>query len=68
MHDFKTPRWVEKQRRVDPDEPLHERDRRTYVEPKQAVVVAINGKFSLLAIGTQGCVYLNHLLLASTLA
>lgn len=54
VHNFDTPRWVQKQRKLDPDEPLHERDRRLYVEPRTAVVVAVNGKFSLLAIGMLG--------------
>lgn len=51
MHDFEAPRWVQKQRRVDPDEPLHERNR-VYEEPRRAVAIAINGTFSLIAIGT----------------
>jgi hypothetical protein len=55
VHDFETPRWVQKQRRIDPDEPLHERNR-VYEEPRRAVAIAINGTFSLIAIGTYGCV------------
>ena len=51
MHDFETPRWVQKQRRIDPDEPLHEHSR-VYEEPRRAVAIAINGTFSLIAIGT----------------
>ncbi|KAF8078253.1 RIC1-domain-containing protein [Lyophyllum atratum] len=51
VHDFETPRWVQKQRCVDPDEPLHERNR-VYEEPRRAVAMAINGKFSFIAIGT----------------
>ncbi|PBL00950.1 RIC1-domain-containing protein [Armillaria gallica] len=54
VHDFPTPRWVQKQRRVDPSEPLHERNRRAYVEPKQAVCVALNSRFSLIAVGMLG--------------
>jgi RAB6A-GEF complex partner protein 1 len=57
VHDFETPRWVQKQRRIDPDEPLHERDR-VYEEPKRAVAIAINGTFSLIAIGTYRFVHL----------
>ncbi|KAF9458722.1 RIC1-domain-containing protein [Collybia nuda] len=51
VHNFKTPRWVQKQRRIDPDEHPHERDR-VYEEPQRAVAIAINGKFSLIAVGT----------------
>jgi hypothetical protein len=54
VHDFETPKWFQKQRRVDPAEPLHERERKVYEEPRRAVAVAINGKFSLVAIGTHG--------------
>ncbi|KAK7468553.1 WD40 repeat protein [Stygiomarasmius scandens] len=54
VHDFDTPKWVQKQRRIDPDEPLHQRDRKVYVEPKRAVTVAVNAKFSLLAVGMLG--------------
>jgi len=54
IHDFVTPRWVQKQRVVDPDEPLHQRSRRVYVEPKRAVCVAVNGKFTLVAVGMLG--------------
>ncbi|KAK0465224.1 RIC1-domain-containing protein [Desarmillaria tabescens] len=54
VHDFPTPRWVQKQRRIDPNEPLHERNRRAYVEPKQAVCVALNSRFSLIAVGMLG--------------
>lgn len=54
VHDFPTPRWVQKQRRIDPSEPLHERNRRAYVEPKQAVCVALNSRFSLIAVGMLG--------------
>jgi RAB6A-GEF complex partner protein 1 len=53
------PRWVQKQRRIDPDEPLHERDRKAYIDPNSAVAVAINGKFSLIAIGTLRCAFLH---------
>ncbi|KAJ7596719.1 RIC1-domain-containing protein [Mycena floridula] len=54
IHDFQTPRWVQKQRKIDPNEPLHERERRVYVEPRRAVAVAVNGPFSILAIGMSG--------------
>ncbi|KAF5377213.1 hypothetical protein D9615_006326 [Tricholomella constricta] len=51
VHDFETPRWVQKQRRIDPDEPLHQGDR-VYKEPRRVVAMAINSKFSFIAIGT----------------
>ncbi|KAF5375289.1 hypothetical protein D9758_000014 [Tetrapyrgos nigripes] len=54
VHDFDTPKWVQKQRRIDPDEPLHQRDRKVYVEPKRAVLIAVNAKFSLIAVGMLG--------------
>ncbi|KAG6885709.1 hypothetical protein C0993_010881 [Termitomyces sp. T159_Od127] len=41
VHDFETPRWVQKRRRVDPDEPHHLEDR-VYEEPRRAVAIAIN--------------------------
>ncbi|KAF8634465.1 hypothetical protein AX15_000906 [Amanita polypyramis BW_CC] len=51
IHDFKTPKWVQK-RRVnedgEADDLLH-----TYNEPRRAMVVAVNNKFSIIAIGTQ---------------
>ncbi|CAK5265262.1 unnamed protein product [Mycena citricolor] len=70
IHDFETPRWVQKSRRVDPD-PEHETDqesissgaasivskgteRAIYDEPRRAVAVAINSKFSLVAVGMSG--------------
>lgn len=56
IHNYQSPRWVEKQRSIDPTQPLHQRERRVYVEPKRATAVAINGKFSMLAIGMLGYV------------
>ncbi|KAF8203148.1 RIC1-domain-containing protein [Pholiota molesta] len=51
IHDFQTPKWVQKQRRIEPDVgdaiPYYE-------EPKRATAVALNAKFSLIAIGTHG--------------
>lgn len=55
IHDFETPKWVQKQRRIDPDKPRHERGR-FYEEPRHAKAIAINAKFSLIAIGTLGYV------------
>ncbi len=54
LHDFPTPRWVQKQRRVDPDQPLHESSRRIYEEPRRAVKIALNSRFSVFAIGMVG--------------
>lgn len=53
IHNFETPKWVQKQRRIDPDKPRHERGR-FYEEPRHAKAIAINAKFSLIAIGTIG--------------
>jgi len=50
IHDFETPKWVQKRRRRDPED---EQDTSfVYDEPRRAVAVAINGKFSLTAVGT----------------
>ncbi|PPQ67413.1 hypothetical protein CVT25_005992 [Psilocybe cyanescens] len=51
VHDFKTPKWIQKRRRVEPedDEPTLK-----YDEPKRATKMAVNSKFSLIAIGTYG--------------
>ncbi len=46
IHDFEIPRWVQKQKRVDPRE-----DKPVYFEPKRAVQLAVNAKFSLIAVG-----------------
>ncbi|KAJ7456586.1 RIC1-domain-containing protein [Mycena latifolia] len=69
IHDFETPRWVQKSRRIethpdpesDTEDPYQSSDgdsiqskgkgRAVYSEPRRAVAVAINGKFSLVAIG-----------------
>ncbi|EGO28420.1 hypothetical protein SERLADRAFT_445869 [Serpula lacrymans var. lacrymans S7.9] len=52
IHNYEVPRWVQKRRQTEDDEssgasPL-------YVEPRRATTVAVNEKFSLIAIGTQG--------------
>ncbi|KAJ3885220.1 hypothetical protein GG344DRAFT_82968 [Lentinula edodes] len=44
IHHFETPRWVQKQRRVEPEE-----HGSVYFEPRRAVRLAINAKFSLIA-------------------
>ncbi|KAJ3801158.1 RIC1-domain-containing protein [Lentinula aff. detonsa] len=50
IHSFETPRWVQKQKRVEPDE----QQKSAYFEPRRAVRVAINTKFSLIAVGMLG--------------
>lgn len=54
VHDFETPRWVQKQKQVDPEDSRE----RAYHEPRRAVTIAVNGKFSLIAVGTEGSVSL----------
>ncbi|KAF9066084.1 RIC1-domain-containing protein [Rhodocollybia butyracea] len=49
IHNFETPRWVQKQRRVEP----HEQNE-LYFEPMRAVRLAVNAKFSMIAIGMLG--------------
>ncbi|EKM83606.1 hypothetical protein AGABI1DRAFT_123933 [Agaricus bisporus var. burnettii JB137-S8] len=51
IHDFVTPKWVQKQRRIEHPEGL---DTQTYQEPKKATTIAINTRFSIFAIGTEG--------------
>lgn len=63
VHDFETPRWVQKRRRIDPNE-SRQVGIRVYEEPRRAVAIAINGKFSFLAIGTYRWVLVNTRLLA----
>jgi hypothetical protein len=50
IHDFETPKWVQKRRRRDPEDGADTAP--VYDEPRRAVAVAINGKFSLTAVGT----------------
>ena len=47
IHDFKTPKWVQKRRANEAD------GLDTYDEPRRAMVIAMNTKFSVVAIGTQ---------------
>lgn len=51
IHDFQTPKWVQKRRQVESSE---KEVSRVYEEPKRATAVAVNNKFSLIAIGTYG--------------
>ena len=59
IHDFQTPKWVQKQRRVEDSGaaiPV-----RSYEEPGRATCVAINTKFSLISIGTAaGAIHLTN--------
>ncbi len=52
IHDVEPPRWVQKRRLVRVDDP--DAEQYDYDEPRRAVAVAINTKFSLVAIGTHG--------------
>ncbi|KAJ7630516.1 RIC1-domain-containing protein [Roridomyces roridus] len=65
VHDFETPRWVQKSRRIESEEDVDEESSyqassdgddssNMYSEPRRAVAVAINGKFSLIAVGMAG--------------
>lgn len=55
IHDFQTPKWVQKQRQIEPEEEgLEGNSLGNYQEPKRATKVTINSKFSLIAIGTSG--------------
>ncbi|KAF8898475.1 RIC1-domain-containing protein [Infundibulicybe gibba] len=55
IHDFSIPKWVQKQRQIEPDDiSTGESERTLYEEPRRAVTVAINGRFSMIAIGTLG--------------
>ncbi|KAI0803143.1 RIC1-domain-containing protein [Irpex lacteus] len=48
LHNVEPPKWVQKRRLVRPDDP--DADQYHYEEPRRAVSVAINAKFSLAAI------------------
>ncbi|OAX44898.1 RIC1-domain-containing protein [Rhizopogon vinicolor AM-OR11-026] len=48
IHNFEVPRWVQKQRSVDDGSGSS-----IYLEPRRAAVIAVNAKFSLVAVGTQ---------------
>lgn len=58
VHNFETPRWVQKRRRVEP----HDQDDTSYFEPNRAVEIAMNAKFSLIAVGMFGYAF-SHCLL-----
>ena len=48
IHRVDPPRWVQKRRHVDPGDVAGY----AYAEPRRAMAVALNPKFSMLAIGT----------------
>ncbi|KAJ3718412.1 RIC1-domain-containing protein [Lentinula raphanica] len=50
IHNFETPRWVQKQKRVEPEEGQQS----AYFEPRRAVRVVVNAKFLLVAVGMLG--------------
>ncbi|EIN13398.1 RIC1-domain-containing protein [Punctularia strigosozonata HHB-11173 SS5] len=61
IHNFDPPRWVGKRRQVDADS-SDSSDSGYYDEPRRAVAIAVNGKFSVIAIGTHGgAVHLSNL-------
>ncbi|KAI0257303.1 RIC1-domain-containing protein [Lactifluus subvellereus] len=49
IHDVEVPKWVQKRKQVHPDEEPRTDD---YEQPRRAVKVVVNMKFSLIAIGT----------------
>lgn len=63
IHNFETPRWVQKRRRLDPEDAQIAGP--VYDEPRRAVAIAINGKFSLVAVGTHRLVGLMKLNITS---
>ncbi|KAH9947946.1 RIC1-domain-containing protein [Amylocystis lapponica] len=52
IHDVQAPRWVQKRRKTEHEDFLS--GGFPYEEPRRAMVVAINAKFSLVAVGTYG--------------
>lgn len=50
MHDVQVPKWVQKRKQVHPDEGTGTVE---YEQPRRAVKVVVNMKFSLIAVGTQ---------------
>ncbi|KAI9444961.1 RIC1-domain-containing protein [Lactarius indigo] len=50
VHDVQVPKWVQKRKQVYPGEDVSADD---YEQPRRAVKVAVNMRFSLIAIGTQ---------------
>ena len=54
VHDVQVPKWVQKRKQVLLDEGTGTVD---YEQPRRAVKVVVNMKFSLIAVGTQWYVY-----------
>ncbi|KAH0838539.1 RIC1-domain-containing protein [Lanmaoa asiatica] len=55
IHNFEVPRWVQKSRHIESDGSSSGSP--VYNEPRRAVEVAVNARFSLVAVGTySGCV------------
>lgn len=54
IHNFEVPRWVQKSRHIDSDGPSSGGP--VYNEPRRAIEVAVNARFSLVAVGTYGWV------------
>lgn len=52
IHDVEPPKWVQKRKLISPDGP--DGDKYHWEEPRRAVAVAINTKFSVVAIGMHG--------------
>ncbi|KAN0100860.1 RIC1 domain containing protein [Tylopilus felleus] len=50
IHNFEVPRWVQKSRHVEGDDSSSRGP--VYEEPRRAVEVAVNARFSLVAVGT----------------
>ena len=50
FHNFDVPRWVQKSRHVESDGSSNGAP--AYIEPRRAVEVAVNARFSLVAVGT----------------
>lgn len=50
---MQVPKWVQKRKQVDLDEGMSIDD---YDQPRRAVKVVVNMKFSLIAVGTYWCV------------
>lgn len=49
IHDLEVPKWVQKQRQRDPSDSSSEP---AYNDPRQAMIIAVNTKFSMFAAGT----------------
>ncbi|KIL71832.1 hypothetical protein M378DRAFT_155455 [Amanita muscaria Koide BX008] len=49
VHDFQTPKWVQKRPLLEGEDAVLS----TYDEPRRALAIAVNSKFSVIAIGAQ---------------